>query len=138
MGGSGTGTPVTIPGAVPATPFETMLAADLSSVFFNAAEFAVAATHTPKGGLAAPITICFADEDLAATTPQPPGDEIVILVRYSEVATPLQGDKFTIRTVDWNLKSVISGGREEGIWHIAVTRSARRDISGSGGRRNLS
>jgi hypothetical protein len=131
-GGSGTGTPVTIPGAVPATAFETMLAADLSSVFFNAAEFAVAATYTPKGGLATPITICFADEDLASTTPQPPGDEMVILVRYSEVAAPLQGDKFTIRSVDWNLKGVLAGGREEGIWHIAVTRSVRRSIGGGG------
>jgi hypothetical protein len=125
-GGSGTGTPVIIPAPIPTTAFENQLIADLSAVFFNAAEFAVAATYTPKGGLATPITICFAEEDLAATTPQPPGDEMVILVRYSEVATPLQGDKFTIRSVGWNLKGVIAGGREEGIWRIAVTRSARR------------
>lgn len=111
------------------------IAADLTAVFFNSDEFGESATYTSSGGVAKTITICFGDEDLAAQTPAPPGDTMIIMVQYTDALTPRKGDTFTIDGVTWNLDRIAAGGPEEGIWHIRVTRSARRDI---GGRRNLS
>jgi hypothetical protein len=48
-GGSGTGTPVTIPGAAPASAFQDQLNADLA-VFYNTDEFAKALVYTSLGG----------------------------------------------------------------------------------------
>lgn len=116
--------------------FKTEIAADLTSVFFNAIEFAESVTYTPNGAAAKTIAICFGDEDLAAQTPAPPGDSMIILVQYADATAPGRGDKFTIDSVTWYLDAIVGGGRVEGIWQICVTRSARRDIGG-GGRRKL-
>lgn len=112
---------------------KTQILADLP-VFFNVDEFAESVTYTPKGAAAKTVTICFGAEDPAAQTPAPPGDAMVILVKYADAAAPTTGDTFLIDGVTWNLSGIVSGGPEAGIWQIRVTRSARRDIGG-GGRR---
>ena len=114
--------------------FKTDIAADLAAVFFNPLEFGESVTYTPSGGAAKTITICYADENLAIQTPQPPGDSMIILVQYTDATAPGRGDSFTIHSATWYLEGITAGGPEEGIWHIRVTRSARRDIGGSGRR----
>lgn len=109
---------------------KTDMATDLTNVFFNADEFSESATYTASGSAAATITIGFEEENLAMQNPQPPGDSMVILVKYSDATSLGRGDSFSINSVTWYLDEIVSGGRAEGIWHVRVTRSARRDLTG--------
>jgi len=127
-GGSGTGTPVIIPAPIPTTAFEDMLAADLSAVFFNAAEFAKAISYTPSGGLAIPITVVLSEEDLSGQSPVAPGDTMIVLAKFADIALPGRGDAFLINAETWYFVENVAGGRAEGVWHIRVTRSARRMV----------
>jgi hypothetical protein len=107
------------------------LKADMTTdlaTFFNTDEFGESVTYTPSGGAGKTITIDFEDEDRASQTPAPPGDEMVILVKYSDATAAGRGDAFTIDSVTWYLESIVGGGPEEGIWHIKVTRSTRRSL----------
>lgn len=115
------------------TTFKDQLASDLVNVFFNPLEFGQAATYTPNGGAAVAITIVPGEEDLSGQVPSPPGDLMIILVQYADAATPAHGDTFTISGVTWYFDELVSGGPSSGVWHIRITRSARRDIGG--GRR---
>lgn len=118
------------------TTFKEQMAVDLNNVF-SQAEFGEAAIYTPHGGQPVAITCFPGEEDLSGQVPSPPGDIMVILVRVSDAVAPAHGDKFTIAGVNWNFEALASGGPTKGIWHIRVTRSARRDIGGGGGRRRL-
>lgn len=130
MSGTGTGTK-SHGGVIPSTTaFNTQLSADMTNVFFNQAEFADPATYMQVGGMTKAITICYGDEDPGAMAVQPPGDSLIILVKYSDISAPLRGDKFWINAETWYLEEVISGGRPEGLWHIRITRSARRNLGG--------
>ena len=112
------------------TAFTDQLDTDLTGVFFNAAEFAEAVSYTPVGGAARSITICYGDQNAASQTPQPPGDSLVIWMKYSDASAPLKGDAFTIDSVTWYLDEILSGGRLEKCWEIRLTRSARRNLGG--------
>lgn len=127
---TGSGTPVTpVPVTTPSTPFRDMLAADLDAVFFNVNEFAELITYTPNGGAAKYINIVPAAEDLAGQTPAPPGDTMVIMAKYSDIASPGRGDTFILNTVTWYFVELVGGGRMEGVWHIRISRSARRSVN---------
>jgi len=107
---------------------KTDMAADLSTVFFNTDEFAEAATLTPKGGSAKTINIVCEEESLSSQSIFPPGDVMTILVQYTDHNTPLLGDTYTINSVTWYHNQVLSGGRGEGVWHIEVSRSKRKQV----------
>jgi len=110
--------------------FQSQLATDLTAVFFNADEYGEAVSYTPAGGAAKTITICYGDENAAAQTPQPPGDALIIWMKYSDAAAPLKGDTFVINSVTWYLDEILSGGRQDKCWEIRLTRSARRNLGG--------
>jgi len=108
------------------------LKADLTTdltAFFATDEFAESVTFTPATGTAKTVSICFEAEDLATQSPQPPGDEMIILVQYADVSAPARGDVYTINAASWYHDEIVGGGRAEGIWHLRVTRSARRDLA---------
>lgn len=109
--------------------FKTQLAADLDTVFFNADEFADAATYTPHSGAAQPVTLVRSEEDQSLTDPEAPGDSMIVLARVSEITTPARGDIFMIAGETWYFTELV-GGSAEGIWHIKVSRSARRVLEG--------
>lgn len=110
--------------------FKTQLAADLNNVFFNTDEFAESITYTPAGGTAKTITAICNVEDPASQTPAPPGDSMIILARSSEVTAPGRGDTYTIDTVTWYHEEIVSGGPKSGVYHIGLSRSARRVVEG--------
>ena len=73
-------------------------AADLA-VFFNAAEWAKAATYTPPGGGAgAPCTVLIGSEDREVSfgTSHAFAEGDVLQVRRSEIAAPARGGTFLI------------------------------------------
>lgn len=105
--------------------FKTDMATDLTT-FFNANEFGESVTYTPATGAASTITICFEDENLSSQAAPTPSDTMTVLVKYTDVTAPARGDKLTINSVTWYLESITAGGRAEGIWHLLLTRSARR------------
>lgn len=107
---------------------KTQIAADIPVVFFNTDEFAESATYTPYGGAGVSINVVVTEEDPALQSPAPPGDTIIVLAKYSDIATPARGDTFTIASVTWYFVEIVAGGRAEGIWHIRVSRSARRKL----------
>jgi hypothetical protein len=129
-GGSGTGTRASGSAIGVESKLDAQLAADLTSVFFNTAEFAESVPYAPSGGMAKTITIIPDAEDPASQTPYPPGDSMIILARSSEVMAPGRGDTYTIDGVTWYHEKIVSGGPKEGIYHILLTRSARRDVGG--------
>jgi hypothetical protein len=107
------------------------LAADLVtdlSVFFNTSEFAESVTYTATGAAARTITVILTAEDPAIQTPAPPGDSMIILAKYADIAAPRRGDTFTINSETWYVVGDPQGGRAEGIWYIEVSRSARRRV----------
>lgn len=110
--------------------FKTIISDDLTNVFFNVDEFAEAVTYTPNGGAARTIKVILTQEDPAIQTPAPPGDSMIIVVRYADITAPGRGDTFTINSETWYVDGAPAGGRSEGIWRIQVSRSARRDIRG--------
>jgi hypothetical protein len=124
-GGSGTGTPVTIPAPIPTTAFEDMLAADLSAVFFNADEFAKSVAYTPAGGLAkmikAIITYGEGEEYRGADALN---IEATMEIQASDVATVSVGDSIAIGLEIWQVidASKISDGL---IWSCILSRLNR-------------
>jgi hypothetical protein len=108
--------------------FQSQLATDLTGVFFNADEFAESAAYTPNGGAATTINVILAEEDPAIQSPTPPGDTMIVLAKYADIATPAKGDTFTINAETWYFVGITAGGAGEGVWHIRVSRSARRRL----------
>ncbi|MDD4060462.1 MAG: hypothetical protein PHW08_07165 [Kiritimatiellae bacterium] len=109
------------------------LKADLTTdltAFFATDEFAESVTYTAKGSKAATITVILADEDPAIEATIPPGDRMIVLAKYADVSAPRRGDTFTINSETWHVVGEPAGGRAEGIWHIEVSRSARRQLEG--------
>lgn len=104
---------------------KTDMAADLTNVFFNTDEFAESISYTPKGGAAATIKVILSDEDATIQSPTAPGDHMVVVAQYTDIATPQRGDTFTINSITWYFVEIVLGGRAEGLWHIRVSRSAR-------------
>jgi hypothetical protein len=110
--------------------FQNQLAADLANVFFNPDELGKSVIYTPSGGAGVAITVIPVGEDLSGQVPAPPVDMMVILVQYTDAAAPAHGDTYAnpLTGVTWYHEEIVSGGPESGIWHIRVTRSARRDL----------
>ena len=107
------------------------LAADMTTdlaVFFNTNEFAESVSYTAKGGAAKTITVIPSDEDPAIEATIPPGDRMIVLAKYADITAPRRGDTFTINSETWYVVGEPAGGRAEGIWHIEVSRSARRQL----------
>lgn len=111
---------------------KTQIAADLAAanIWFDVDAFAESVTYTPAGGIAKTITIIPDAEDPASQTPAPPGDSMIILARSSEVTAPGRGDAYTIDTVTWYHEEIVSGGPKSGVYHIMLSRSARRVVEG--------
>lgn len=110
--------------------FKSQIAADLTATFFNPLEFGEAATYTPAGGTAKPITVIPDEEDYASQAAPPPGDSEIYQVQVTDIAAPTKGDSMVVGGVTLYFVAILSGGPQEGIWHIRFTRSARRDIGG--------
>lgn len=119
-----------IPSADGSVTFKMQLAADLTEVFFNSDEFAEEAVYTPYGGVAKAVDLILSQEDPAIQTPAPPGDTMVVLAKFADIALPGRGDTFLINAETWFFVENVGGGRAEGIWHIRVSRSARRVVGG--------
>ena len=109
--------------------FKTQLATDMDA-FFNTDEFAESVTYTPFGGSAQTITARLTDEDPTIQTPAPSKDSAILIVKYSDSTAPAKGDTFTINSETWYLVEIVQGGRSEGVWHLRISRSARRDLGG--------
>lgn len=110
------------------TAAQSMFLADLSSVFFNIDEFAESVVYTPYGGTAKAITVVLSGENPAIQDPAAPGDEMIVIAKYADITAPRKGDTFTINSETWYVTGSPQGGRSEGVWHIRVTRSARRRL----------
>jgi hypothetical protein len=110
--------------------FQSQLATDLTGCFFNTDEFSEAVSYTPNGGAATTVNVILAEEDPTIQSPTPPGDTMIVLAKHADIAAPAKGDLFTIDGAAWNFVGIVGGGPGEGIWHIRVSRSARRDIGG--------
>ena len=106
---------------------KTDLTTDLA-VFFNTDEHAESVTYTATGSAAKTITVILVDEDPAIQAVTPPGDKMTILAKYADITAPRRGDTFTINSVTWYVVGDPQGGRAEGIWHIEVSRSLRRQL----------
>lgn len=101
---------------------------DLDNVFFDTDEFVDSITYTPSGGDPVSITAMLEDMDPSIMDVAPPGDSMVLHVKYSDVANPQRGDTFTISSETWYLVKNLGGGSHEGAWKLEVTRSDRRQI----------
>ena len=109
-------------------PSGNMFTDDLP-LFFG--EFSETATYIPKTGDPKIILFIAESEDLAGQTPAPPGDEMLIVIKYADVSAPAFGDTVVIDTVTWYLAGIEGGGRAERIWHLRLSRSLRRNIGTS-------
>jgi hypothetical protein len=109
------------------TTFKEQMAADMA-VFFNADEFAEAVTYTSVDYGEKTINVVMVDEDESGQVPAAPGDTMIILAKYADIALPQRGDEFTIDGETWYFVENIGGGPSEGVWHISVSRSARRKL----------
>ena len=108
--------------------FADAITTDLS-VFFNTNHFAVSVIYTPlnREGSTIPIIIASGDESLQ--DPQPAGDELVILAKESDIATPNpKGDRFTIDSITYYLTKNEAGPKPDGIWQLRISRSERRQL----------
>ncbi len=85
--------------------FAAQMEKDLD-VFFNVDEFAGIATYTPAGGTSISINICL-DEYDPGISDIAPGDEMLILVKSSEVV-PKRGDTFIIAGDTWYFLEVLN------------------------------
>lgn len=109
--------------------FESQMIDDIESVFFETAEFATEATYTPSGGDAVSITIIKEESDEAIMSGySPASDSMIFNVMVSEVASPTRGDVFAIDFESWYLVKNISGGAQEGIFTLEVSRSDIRQV----------
>lgn len=107
------------------------LKADMTTdltTFFNTDEFAESVTYTATGGTAKTITVILDKENPTIQATTPPGDRMIILAKYADITAPRKGDTFTINSETWYVVGEPEGGRAEGIWHIEVSRSARRQL----------
>lgn len=107
--------------------FKEQMALD-QAVFFNTDEFAESVTYTSVDYGGKTIDIIMADEDESGQVPVAPGDTMIILAKYADITLPQRGDEFTINDETWYFVENVGGGSSEGIWHIRVSRSARRVI----------
>lgn len=102
---------------------------DVESVFFNTDEFAADATYTPRDGDAVLITIMKESSDQTIMVGyNPASDSMVINVMASEVPTPQRGDVFVVDSESWYLVKNLSGGEQEGVFTIEVSRSDKRQV----------
>jgi len=107
--------------------FSTALSNDLAT-FFNTSEYAESITYTPSGGAATTITIIDDTQDATLQDPETPGDNKIILVKYSDVNTPGYKDTITWDSITWYIIRNVSGGKTVGIWTLEISRSARRQF----------
>lgn len=103
------------------------LKTDLTT-FFNTDEFAESVTYTAKGSTGKSIDVILTDEDPAIEATIPPGDRMIIWAKCADITAPRKGDTFTVNSETWYVVGEPAGGRAEGIWHIEVSRSARRQL----------
>ena len=107
--------------------FKQQMIADLD-IFFNTDEFAENITYTPAGGSPASVSAILGDENAAIQDPVPAGDTMRIYVKAGEVPSPNYKDTFTIGGEVWYLRANLSGGANDGIWQLEISRSERRPI----------
>jgi len=106
--------------------FKTQLTSDLA-VFYNSEEFADEVTYTPSGEAGYSINIIIEVSDESLQDPASPQDEMIILVRESDVAAPnVRGDTLTIDSETWYVIENLEGPKPNGCWELLITRSARR------------
>jgi len=106
------------------TTLADQITSDLTG-FFNEDEFAEAATYTPDGGDATSITISRDDQDPGIMSDAAPGDELIILVRSSQV-DPGRGDTFVIAGNTWYLLESL--GIVHGVLKLKISRSGTRRV----------
>jgi len=99
---------------------------DLDDVFYDTGEFAETVSYTPSGGEAASVDILREEQDPSIVPDAPPGDEMIIRVKTSEVSNPQRGDAFVIDTETWYLKANL--GINGGETRLSLTRSDKRQI----------
>ena len=97
---------------------------DLDTVFFQADEHAENAAYTPVGGVSRLVTIIREEQDPSIMVEPPPGDEMTVRVRTTEVVHPRRGDRFVIDGESWHLRGNLGSGGGEA--RLVLTRSAWR------------
>jgi len=97
---------------------------DIDDVFYDIDEFAEVVSYTASGEDAASVTIIREEQDPSIMSDAPPGDEMIIRVKTSEVADPQRGDTFVIDTETWYLKANL--GINGGDARLSLTRSGWR------------
>ena len=107
--------------------FKTQMINDLS-VFFNTDEFAETITYTPSGGSPVEISAIPGDQNATLQDPPPAGDTMTIFVKASDVSDPGYKDQFTINSETWYFRKNLSGGSNDGILELEISRSERRAI----------
>lgn len=110
-----------------AMSLKTQMTNDLTT-FFNTDEFADTITYIPVDGLPVSITAFFGDQNATLQDPEPPGDSIIIFVKTSEVENPQYKDQFIINSESWYLRKNLSGGSNDGIFELEISRSERRQL----------
>ncbi len=103
------------------------MTADLD-VFFNTDEFADTITYTPADGDPVSISAVLGDQNATIQDPEPAGDSMVIFVKASDVADPGYRDQFTINSETWYLRRNLSGGPNDEILELEISRSERRQL----------
>ena len=107
--------------------FKDQLTLDLGC-FFNTDEFAITATYLPQDGLATSITVVLDGQNATLQDPVPAGDTMAIFVKASEVDKPQYRDQFIINDETWYFRRNLSGGANDGIYELEISRSERRPI----------
>ena len=97
---------------------------DLNDVFFDTDEFAETGTYTPSGGDAVSVNFIPEEMDPSIMSDAPPGDEMIIRVKTSDVSNPQRGDAFAIDDETWYLKANL--GINGGETRLSLTRSGWR------------
>ena len=101
---------------------------DLDDVFFDTDESAEAAAYTPSGGEAVSISIIPDEQDPSIMSDAPPGDEIIVCVKVSDVSNPQRGDTLTLESETWYLVRNLGGGSSDGTWRLLFSRSDKRRV----------
>ena len=106
---------------------KSQMTSDLD-MFFNTDEFASTITYTPTGGDPVSITAVPGAQDATGQDPVPSGDTMVIFVMAAEVENPQYKDQFTIDGETWYFRRNLSGGANDGVYELEISRSEWRPI----------
>lgn len=102
--------------------FEGFYMTDLGEVFFDVAdEFA---ENIIYAGNVIPAILTGSRESLQ--DPRQPSDELLIVIKESDVASPEDGDEVTIESETWYVTGNLSGSQGDGTWKLRISKSERR------------